>query len=61
MLRFTLENGVPQLDQTTGRGYYVCANAACLERAQKGRRLEKQYRVSPEQAADFWSRLRARL
>ncbi|MBE6826892.1 MAG: YlxR family protein [Ruminococcus sp.] len=34
----------------SGRGAYLCQNAACLEKAQKGHKLEKSFscKVAPE-------------
>lgn len=41
LLRFTLDDGVPVAGKGPGRGYYVCANAACIEKALGRRNLSR--------------------
>ena len=44
------EIAVDRTGKKSGRGAYLCQNAACLEKAQKGHKLEKSFscKVAPE-------------
>jgi predicted RNA-binding protein YlxR (DUF448 family) len=65
LIRITNENGIFTIDdagKTPGRGAYVCKNAECLEKARRGKGLERSFKASKKgPAAEIYESLQSKL